>query len=139
MERDAPIVFDAEPLLAYLNGEPGSDVVRRVIEDVRDGTRKGFINYLTLCELTYIAERTLDQSSVHEFVETLLDYGIQPVETAEVWYRAARNKNDYAISLGDAVMLATAQEKQATGFVGADADFDSVPDERIERFRTDPA
>lgn len=139
METDSPVVFDAEPLLAYLDDEPGSDEVRHVIEDIRDDRCIGFINYITLCEVTYVAERVLDESTVREFVETLLDYGIEPVDLEEVWYPAAKYKNKFDVSLGDAVMLATAQRKQATALVGADSDFESVPDKLVARFRTEPA
>lgn len=139
MEIDPPVVFDAEPLLAYLDGEPGSDEVGQIIEAVREGRYEGFINYITLCEVTYVAERVLDESTVSEFVETLLDYGVEPVDAEEVWYPAAKYKNRFDVSLGDAVMLATARRKQATALVGADSDFASVPDDLIERFRTDPA
>lgn len=138
MEFDSPVVFDAEPLLAYLDDEPGSDDVRHVIEDIREDRCVGFINYITLCEVTYVAERVLDETTVCEFVETLLDYGIEPVDSEEVWYPAAKYKNEFDVSLGDAVMLATARRKQATAIVGADRDFESVPDELVERFRTEP-
>jgi predicted nucleic acid-binding protein len=139
MEIDSPVVFDAEPLLAYLDDEPGSSEIRHVIEDIREGRCEGFINYITLYEVTYVAERVLDESIARNFVETLLDYGIEPVDAEEVWYPAAKYKNKFDVSLGGAVVLATARRKRATALVGADGDFDSIPDELIERFRAEPA
>lgn len=139
MEIDPPVVFDAEPLLAYLDDEPGVASVRRAIEGVQTGRYDGYINYVTLCEVTYVAERVLDASVVREFVETLLDYGIEPVDVGDLWYVAATCKNEFDVSLGDAVMLATAQRLDATALVGPDGDFDDVPAERITRFRRDAA
>lgn len=137
MSIESPVVFGAEPLLAYLDDEPGSRAVEGVVEDVREERVEAYINYVTLTEVTYVAERALDESTVRDYVETLQDYGVQPVDAADVWYTAAKYKNAHDVSLGDAIVLATAREKQATAFVGADADFATVSDVEIERFRTD--
>lgn len=139
MSLTSPVVFDAEPLLAYLDGEPGADAVERVVEDVRDDRIEGLVSYVTLAEVTYVAERALDEAIVRSYVETLQDYGIEPVDVAEVWRTAARYKNAHDVSLGDAIVLATASARDATAFVGADDDFEAVEEVPIERFRTDPA
>lgn len=133
------VVFDAEPLLAYLDDEPGADAVERTIEDVRDGRLSGYVSYVTLSEVTYIAERALQVAVVQEYVDTLLSYGIEPVDVEQVWYPAARVKRNHDCSLGDAFMIATARETDSTALVGADDDFDTFPPDRIERFRDDAA
>lgn len=139
MPVESPVVFDAEPLLAYLGDEPGSQTVEDVLEALREDRIEGYVNYVTLCEVTYVAERVLDSSTVRGYVETLQEYGLQPIGVDDVWRQAAAFKNEHDVSLGDAVMLATASQKRATAFVGADADFETVSDVSLERFRTEPA
>jgi hypothetical protein len=47
VEITSPVVFDAEPLLAYLDDEPGATAVRQVIEAVQAGDCDGYISYST--------------------------------------------------------------------------------------------
>lgn len=139
MTVDSPVVFDAEPLLAYLGDEPGSGTVEDVLEDVRADRTAAYISYATLTEVTYIAERRLDAATVRDYVETVQEYGLEAVGIRDVWQRAAHIKNDHDVSFGDAFVVATAIDREATLFVGADGDFDTVSEVPVERFRTEPA
>jgi len=56
------------------------------------------------------------------------------VTAEEVWESAADYKRDYNVALGDAYTLATAAAKEATGYTGADDDFDDI-DVTVKRFR----
>lgn len=141
------IVFDAEPLIAYLNDEPGADKVEEYLDKLESGIIYGFISPVTLTEVKYICERELAEEKVNDFFNYLFQF-ITVVETAEYWKVAARLKNQHNIALGDAFTLATRTRSIAEGrvssidppvkaLVGADDDFDDV--ENIIRFRSDPA
>lgn len=139
MTRSDSVVFDAEPLLAYLADEPGAPLVEQYVEDVRDGDADAYISTVTLTEVKYVADRYLAKSKVTEFVESLLEHGVERVDASTCWYEAAEIKNEDTVSLGDAFVLATAQERGATALVGADDDFDGISRIDVERFRENPA
>lgn len=139
MTQSDSIVFDAEPLLAYLADEPGSSVVEQYVEDVRNDDVDAYISTVTLTEVKYVADRYLSKSKVTEFIESLLEHGVERVDASACWYEAAEIKNRDAVSLGDAFVLATAQEREATALVGADDDFDGISRIDVQRFRENPA
>ncbi len=41
-----PLTFDTETILAFFLKEPGSEVVRRFLSEIQDGTREGFMNII---------------------------------------------------------------------------------------------
>jgi len=139
MSRPEAVVFDAEPLLAYLADEPGSSVVERYVEDVQNDRVDAYINTVTLTEVKYVADRYLSKSEVTEFVESLLEHGVERIDASTCWYESAEIKNEDSVSLGDAFVLATAQHCEATALVGADDDFDGITRIDIERFRENAA
>ena len=51
------IVFGAEPLIAYLDDEPGSDVVETWFDRVAPGTVDGYISPVTKTEVLTVGTR----------------------------------------------------------------------------------
>lgn len=133
------VVFDAEPLVAHANDEPGSKVVDAHLTDVATGDAAGYVNHVTLTEIRYVIGRMYDRTVADEYVEWVLDIGVDPVSSENVWQRAAEFVLDCNPALGDAYALATAKEREATLLVGADDDYDGVDGVVIERIRTEPA
>lgn len=143
-----PFVFDAEPLIAYLYDEPGSDRVEDVLGGVYDDDVDAAMSEVTATEIAYKTAWThaedrptdddleLGRRQVRNFV----DGGIELVPPTNSWQTAATVKMHGGIALGDAFAVALAVEREATLLVGADDDFEEVgvPVE-IERIRTDPA
>lgn len=130
MEDD--IAIDAEPLVAYYWDEPGAEDVEAVIDAVERGTVRGWINTVTCTEVRYVCGRD-DAENSRQYVSRIRDWF--DVVTAEtVWERAATCKRDHRIALGDAFTIATASEKDAVAYCGADGDFDDI-DVDVRRFR----
>ena len=133
-----PIVFDTEPLVAYLDDEPGSDSVETWIDRVAAGEIDGYISPVTKTEVLYVGSRIGfrwdDLQASLSRIETL---GVTVHDTRECWEAAAELKSAHTMALGDAYALATAEAVDGTLLIGADADFDgvSIP---IERFREEP-
>jgi predicted nucleic acid-binding protein len=126
------IVIDAEPLIAYYWDEPGADDVEVVLDEVERGNVRGWINTVTCTEVRYVCGRD-DPEKSRQYVSRIRDW-FSVVTAEDVWERAAGYKLDHPIALGDAFTLATAVEKDAVAFCGADDDFDGV-DVTIRRFR----
>ncbi len=133
------IVFDAEPLIAYLDDEPGSDVVEDWMDRVASGAVEGYISPVTKTEVLYVGSRVgFQPNDVRASLERLEALGVTVYDPRECWDRAAEFKGTYSMALGDAYGLATAAAVDGTLLVGADNDFDEL-DDLIERFRNDPA
>ena len=136
---DTPIVFDAEPIIAFLDDEPGSDVVNEWIDRVASGEIDGYISPITKTEILYVGTRVgFDPGDVQASLDRLEALGVTEFDPRECWRDAAALKDTHSMALGDAYALATAQSVDGTLLVGADDDFDDVTG-RIERFREDPA
>lgn len=133
------IVFDAEPLVAYLDDEPGSDVVEAWIDRVSSGESDGYISPVTKTEILYVGSRIgFDPDDVRASLKRLEQLGVEVYEPVDCWETAAALKDVYSMALGDAYALATAHEVDGTLLVGADDDFDDVS-ASIERFRDEAA
>lgn len=141
MADETVLVFDAEPLIAFLADEPGSRVVEEWIEQAATGGIRGYISPITKAEVTYVALREgVSEHVVTEFVDRLADNGIETVETERCWFHAAAFKNEYSVPLGDAFALATARVNDGSVLVGADDDFEDIGDEvHVIPFRDEPA
>ncbi|UHQ96247.1 type II toxin-antitoxin system VapC family toxin [Natrinema halophilum] len=133
------IVFDTEPLIAYLDDEPGSDVVEEWIDRVASGESKGYISPVTKTQVLYVGSRVgFRPEAVRASLERLEELGVTVSDPRECWDGAAMRKDAYPMALGDAYALATADAVNGTLLVGADDDFDNV-EEDVVRFREEPA
>jgi len=133
------IVFDTEPLVAYLDDEPGSDTVEEWIDRVASGEIEGYISPVTKTEVLYVGSRVgFRPADVRASLERLEELGVSVFDPRECWDGAAALKEAYTMALGDAYALATADAVDGTLLVGADDDFDDVEDD-VVRFRDEPA
>ncbi|SNZ16975.1 Predicted nucleic acid-binding protein, contains PIN domain [Natronoarchaeum philippinense] len=133
------IVFDAEPILAYLDDEPGSDAVEEWIDRVAGGEIDGYISPVTKTEILYVGSRIgFAPDDVRASLNRLEELGVEVRDPTDCWETAAVLKEAYSMALGDAYALATAEAVDGTLLAGADDDFDGV-DAEIERFRDEPA
>ncbi|KDE58091.1 hypothetical protein EL22_07155 [Halostagnicola sp. A56] len=133
------LVFDTEPLIAYLDDEPGSDIVEEWIDRVASGEVDGYISPVTKTEVLYVGSRIgFPTDAVRSSLERLEELGVDIYAPGECWETAAVLKEAHNMALGDAYALATADALEGTLLVGADDDFDEI-DEGIERFRDEPA
>jgi predicted nucleic acid-binding protein len=130
------IVFDAEPLIAHADGEPGSDVVEEYLDAVAVEDAIGYASFVNLAEIRYTIARKYDGGTADEYLDWLTDLGIEPVDVDDAWMAASEYVLKYNPALGDSFALATAEFVEATLLVGGDDDYDDISDVPIERFRT---
>jgi len=129
------IVFDAEPLIAHADDEPGGEVVEEYLDAVAVGDATGYASYVTLAEIRYTIARKYDRATADEYLDWLTDLGIEPVDVGHAWMAASEYVLTYNPALGDSFALATAEHRDATLLVGGDGDYDDVSDVPIARFR----
>lgn len=129
------LVFDAEPLLAYLLDEDGADAVEARIQEVAVGDVADFVSPVTLTEVEYVGRYLGSGDEVTGFLGSLQRAGVRQVDASLCWREAARFKREHQVALGDAYALAAASVQDARLLAGADDDFDSIDDVEVERFR----
>ncbi|WP_135830766.1 PIN domain-containing protein [Halorussus halobius] len=129
------VVFDAEPLIAHADDEPGSDVVERYLDAVAVEDAAGYTSCVNLAEIRYTIARKYDRDTADEYLDWLTDLGIETVDVGDAWREASEYVLQYNPALGDSFALATAEDVEATLLVGGDDDYDEISDVPIERFR----
>jgi predicted nucleic acid-binding protein len=129
------VVFDAEPLIAHADDEPGSDVVEKYLDAVAVGDTAGYVSCVNLAEIRYTLARKYDRTTADDYLDWLDDLGIETMDVAAIWIEASEFILKYNPALGDSFALATAEDVGATLLVGGDDDYDDVSDVPIERFR----
>ena len=133
------LVFDTEPLIAYLDDEPGSDAVEDWIDRVASGEVDGYISPITKTEVLYVGSRVgFPPDAVRSSLDRLEALGVGVFDPRSCWETAAALKEAHGMALGDASALATAAAGDGTLLVGANDDFDDVS-ESIVRFRDESA
>lgn len=105
-------VLDACAMLAYLNGEPGSEVVESILGDPAHSC---FAHAVNLCEVYYDFLRRSDERIAREAVADLLADGI--VERRDLsrrfWQPVGEHKARGRISLADCFCIALARQLSA--------------------------
>lgn len=96
-------VLDACAMIAYLRGEPGADVVERVLID-----RSCFAHSINLCEVFYDFHRAGGENAATSAINDLRIMGtIERNDLDEVfWQDAGRQKASGRISLADCFAIA---------------------------------
>jgi len=106
--RPLDAVLDACAILAFLEDEPGSDVVRQALAD-----RACAMHAINLCEVLCQVRRASDKSRVNEVLVWIRDkVGVDIREDFDeaIWVRASEIKADLArVSLADCLCAALAE------------------------------
>ena len=127
------VILDACALIAFLNDEPGADVIASLFES----TVSVEISVINLLEIAYDAvRRSGDSRSAHDVLKAAgqLPLKIHWKITQEVFQQAARHKADYRISLADAIALATAATLNAPLITSDHHEFDPLEAKSAARF-----
>jgi len=83
------VVFDAEPLIAHADDEPGSDVVTASLNAVAVDDTTGYISCVNLAEIRYTIARKYDRETADEYLDWLTDLSIETVDVGEIWLEAS--------------------------------------------------
>ena len=117
-------VLDACAMLAYLNNEPGADIVEDVLSDP---TRRCYAHTVNICETYYHVLRKQGQTTANAAIQKLLDADLVLNEDIDepFWKQAGQNKVAFTLALGDCFCLALAQQLGGE-VVTSDHQFDPV-------------
>lgn len=102
-------ILDASAMVAYLEGEPGEDVVAEVLADPVDACYAHAIN---LCEVYYNALRVSGLPTAHAALASLYADGVieRKDMSRKFWQRVGSHKSKGGISLPDCFCVSLAQE-----------------------------
>lgn len=127
MGRQA-IVFDAQPLLAFLGGEPGAETVRSILAEAAAGRRAILMSVVNVAETMYVVERRGGPDASHAALDLVQQLPLQLVSVdLELAARAAYFKARGGISLGDCFAAALAH-RESIPVLSADPEFKRVAD-----------
>jgi PIN domain nuclease of toxin-antitoxin system len=103
-------ILDACALIAYLNDEPGADIVSNFLEQMENRFVSLLLHKVNLLEVYYGYYRERGKSLADEMFGDVLDSGIQILGdiSNDMLMEAGRFKGSYSISLGDSILLAVA-------------------------------
>ncbi len=132
-KNETHVVLDACALIAFLNDEPGAEVVTAVLEDVPSVE----MSAINLLEIAYDAiRRSGDPQAAHDLLNVIYQLPIKihwRIDN-EVFQHAARLKASFRISLADALALALAETLKAAVATSDHHEFDSLESSGTARF-----
>jgi len=119
-------LFDSHALLAFFQGEKGTEVVAKILRRALKQRLDRLICVINLGEIIYMTKRRFGDNKKVEILGRVhqLGFKILPAPEALV-YKAAELKADYPISYADCFALACALEQSAI-LVTGDPEFKKV-------------
>lgn len=129
-------VLDACALIAFLDGEKGSERVRDLLREAEKGNCEMWMNILNLLEIYYGVYR---EDGANVALETLALILVLPINimweiSFPVFLKAGEIKAKYKVSLADSIAAAEAIIKRATLITADHREFDPLDTDRIVRF-----
>jgi predicted nucleic acid-binding protein len=130
MVNDSPetrvYVLDSYALLAYFEAEPGSELVKSLLESAREGNYSLFMCVVNLGEIIYIVERERGLPKAQEILARIDELPIQIVEVDRTLTLAAAHlKMQYPIAYADCFAAALSLIKKAS-LVTGDPEFRKI-------------
>ena len=114
MPDEGPYVLDACALVAFLQREPGAEVVAEILKDPYSRCR---IHAVNACEVYYDLYRRSGEEDASKLEEVLATVGIELVEAipSVLWQTAGKLKAEWRrVSLADCVALALSVLEDST-------------------------
>src|SRR3984957_14232065 len=102
------VVLDSSAIIAFLRGEPGSEVVERYLGPKSDNL---YVHALNLCEVYYDFMRAAGEDSAENAVQDILLLGVRERNdmASDFWRAVGKLKAQYRrVSLADCCALALA-------------------------------
>ena len=120
-------LLDSHALLAYLNEEPGFEMVRNLLDMAQNAGHLVLMNEINVGETYYILFRERGPKKSEYFLDTILNS--LPIATVPNSFQhvieAARIKAEYPLSFADCFAVATAYREGASVITG-DPEFKKV-------------
>ena len=107
-------VIDACALIAYLNGEPGADVVDELLQLAHSGAAELYASSVNVYEVYYDCLRR-DEQTARQLIEDVYQLPLTVIETIDraLMQAAGSFKVIYRISLADSIALALTRQLEA--------------------------
>lgn len=120
------VVFDAEPILIWADGDSGADTVERYLSDTYYGYIETYISDVNLTEVYYNCADRSSRGYAAKKTTQLQQMGVQTIDTRQTWERAGEFKDEYTpdFPLADAFALATADVQGLPLLAGDDGHWD---------------
>jgi len=130
-------VMDACALIAFLNEEPGAEVVEGIFKAVSAGDASIVMHKLNLLEVYYELFRKYGKDTADDLLELPkeLPFHIQPEITDAVLQEAGRLKASYRISLAVSIALAEAVVSNSSLLTSDHHEFDVVEKSESLKFK----
>jgi PIN domain nuclease of toxin-antitoxin system len=118
-------VLDAGPMIAFLDDEPGAEVVEQVLTEPGSTC---YAHIFNLTEIYYIYFRRGGAVMAEDALQSLIDAGIvvRDDHDAAFWKEAATFKGTHAIALPDTFCLALARRLSGTVLTSDHNEFDPL-------------
>ena len=119
-------LFDSHALLAFFQGEPGSDIVDGILRHSHQQPCDRFICMINLGEIIYLTKRRFGEEKKIEVLSRIhqLEFNVLSIPDSLV-FQAAELKAQYALSYADCFALACSINHSAV-LVTGDPEFKTV-------------
>ena len=117
--------LDAGPMIAFLENEPGADVVEGILTEPNSCC---YAHFLNLCEIYYFYFRRGGAILAEEALQSLFDVGVllRDDHDETFWKEAASFKGRHAMSLPDTYCLTLARRLNGTVVTTDHNEFDPL-------------
>ena len=120
------ILFDAHPILKWVQKERGYQKVKSLLIDCRNQSALGYINQINLGEVYYKTIRAVGLQEAKNFLENFFRLPITTVlPDSELIWKASEIKAEHSISYADCFAAATALRYDAAILTG-DPEFKKI-------------
>jgi len=120
------ILFDAHPILKWVQKERGYQKVKSLLIDCRNQSALGYINQISLGEVYYKTIRAVGLQEAKNFLENFFRLPITTVlPDSELIWKASEIKAEHSISYADCFAAATALRYDAAILTG-DPEFKKI-------------
>lgn len=120
------ILFDAHPILKWVQKERGYQKVRSLMMECRDQSALGYMNQINLGEVYYTTIRSVGLEEARKFLDNFFRLPLTIVlPDSELIWKASEIKAEYSISYADCFAAATALRYEAVILTG-DPDFKKI-------------
>lgn len=119
-------LFDSHALLAFFQGEPGAEIVEKILRRYSSGSYDLFISLINLGEIIYLTKRRFGDEKKIEVVSRIYQLGFKVLSIPDsLVFQAAELKAQYVLSYADCFALACSINHSAI-LVTGDPEFKSV-------------
>jgi predicted nucleic acid-binding protein len=124
-------VFDSSAVIAFLQREPGAEVVAEILKEPRN---RCLIHAINVCEVYYDVYRRSSEEDASGLEEILVTTGLEVVEAipSPLWQTAGKLKAEWRrISLADCIALALALLENGTVLTSDHHELDQIAEASI--------